>query len=143
MNTYDKYELQRRVDGRLNLPNKTHEAAIHLIANGTDAEDVPTFLPEITSEEVTALLADPLAQRRLEWKRKNLGNEAPKCPTSQEGFYQFALKKLWKLANTADADKDKIAALKVLAEIAGKAPDPKPQPSDDGSEKLSQLLGVK
>lgn len=139
----DKYILKRRVEGKLNLANNIHEAAVHLIAGGSLFPEVVEALEgQISLEELTALMETPEARKRLQYKLDHPQARAPK-PKNNEEFKQYALQKLYKIAEHDEtASKDKVQACKALGELAHKFTDPGTTPMtqviDPALQKLNE-----
>jgi hypothetical protein len=140
-NTYDKYKLTRKVHGKQNLDDPVHEAVVHLAAYSTPDADICHIL-KITQSDVDAILADPLAQKRLAYKQKLIAKKKV-MPKTPEECLSFAKVSLVRLSKSAETGKVQVDALKALASIAiderKNAPSTAPVASVDDSALLDML----
>jgi hypothetical protein len=114
-NRYENYAERRRLSGRLALPDKDSENALHFLAEGIEKSNIPEMMEgKITVEQIDALLATSVGQRRLTF----LNQQEDKEPESPDECLKFVKSNLKEISKSAVDDKNKIAALKALADVA-------------------------
>lgn len=114
-NRYDNYAERRRLSGRLALPDQQAENALHFLAEGIEKADIPEMMEgRITVEQIDALLATSVGHRRLTF----LKQQEDKEPESPDECLKFVKSNLKEISKSALDDKNKIAALKALADVA-------------------------
>lgn len=137
-----KQQLYHLIKGTRALEDTKMELAAYLVADPETAPHV-IELGKITPEELATFQQDELFKRRVGYLETHRPKKV-KPPTDQAGYYEFALKGLWRLGRRAETDRDKITALKELAVVAGRAPDAKPQQNESGDlERMKQVFGGK
>jgi hypothetical protein len=115
-NQYEKYRDVNRADGKVVMENHTHDAALKLLAQDEPEENIPALLRyKITEEELKALMSDPIAKKRVVYlKSQNRDTQ----PENLQEFAQFALKKLWFIAQSGKTeDANKIKACEGLGKL--------------------------
>ena len=142
-NHWVKYELHRQINGKINLADEKHEQIIHLLAHDDPRDDIKRMLG-VDDAYIDAVLADPLAQKRLHHKRRLIANDARriKDPKTDAECRLFVRENLVRLSKKAKQDKDRIAALKALDETAreGMVPSNSPPAHDPALTKLAEAF---
>ena len=111
---YEKYKLTRKVMGKTSLVPYQHEAIADMVANKVPVEHIQLEF-KLTPEALQVILDEPMVQRRIAYKLKL---KTPYIPKTAEQCLEYAIKHLVRLGRKAKTDKDKVSALKNVAEIA-------------------------
>lgn len=117
-NTYADYRERRKVTGRLKLDNQIHEDTLQFLAEGYGKPEVVEMLGDkISSDEIDALLATPLGQRRYQFVQQAKAR-AEYQPQTPDECLAFSKRILVENAKAAKMERNRILAAKQLAEIA-------------------------
>ena len=144
-NKFDKYGMKRRTGGRLCLPDPVDDLIAGLLADGETAEQIVRLTAEhgVTAERVEGLEEQPLVERRIAYLRQQKrATEDTSVPSTPDQCLAFVKKKLVALASSADDDKNKITALKALADVAiDERKNPSAPNTNNPAVDLNKLIG--
>jgi len=112
---WELYQARRKEAGKLKLEDPQHELILQMVVKGSSKTAICRELKidEVDYDGITNTLE---FIKRLEWRMHLDENKSKRIETPQDAI-TYAQNNLVKVFKSAESDRDKIAALKMIADI--------------------------